>query len=154
MSVRSKSKGGGRDPELACIHIGCKALGLDDEARHDLQERVTGKRSAADMSAEERGPVLAELERLGWTPARKGPGLEPRRDLRFVFVLWGLLAKAGCVQPGRSALNAFISGPKFRAKWGEAPTDLRFLTADRAHDVIEALKDFCRREGVELEGRR
>jgi hypothetical protein len=141
----------GRDPLLAQLHIARKQIGLDEGDYRDVLERVTGKRSAGDMSAAERTIALAEFQRLGWQPKRKGPGIEPRRDHRFCFVLWALLAKAGVVKGGRGALNAFICAPNFQAKWGEAATDIRFLSGDRTADVIEALKNMAARKGVELD---
>lgn len=147
---RGPQPASGRDPQLAQLHIARKQLGLDEDTYRDVLERVAGKRSAGDMTSRERAVALAEFKRLGWAPKGKGRGVEPRRDHRFCFVLWGLLADAGVVTQGRAALNAFICAPNFRAKWGEAATDIRFLSADRTADVIEALKDMAARNGVEL----
>lgn len=141
-----------RDPRLAKIHVAKKQLGLDDDTYRDVLQRVTGQRSSKGLIDGQIEAVLAEFMRLGWRPAQgKKLALEPRADLRFVFVLWALLAKAGRVKAGRPALNAFICAPNFARKWGEVPTDLRFLTPARASDVIEALKDLCHRHRVPME---
>jgi phage gp16-like protein len=55
-----------RNRQLGRIHAGKKALGLDDDTYRALLERVTGKRSSADMTGTERNAVLAELARLGF----------------------------------------------------------------------------------------
>lgn len=55
-----------RNRQLARIHAGAKALDLDDDSYRCLLQRVTGKRSSADMTGAERNRVLAELARLGF----------------------------------------------------------------------------------------
>ncbi|MEM1344956.1 MAG: regulatory protein GemA [Pseudomonadota bacterium] len=144
----------GRDPVLAQIHIARQELGLEDDDYRTLLEQITGKRSAKDLSPTERRRVLDEFKRRGWKPKDRGTRrwreAEPRRDHRLVLVFWRLLAEAGVVTPGRQALNAFIANPTFRAKWSECPTDLRWLSIERTSDVIEALKQMARRNGVDL----
>jgi phage gp16-like protein len=54
-----------RRQQLARIHAGKKALGLDDETYRALLERVTGMRSSADMTTAQRNDVLQEFARLG-----------------------------------------------------------------------------------------
>ena len=55
-----------RNRQLGRIHAGKKALGLDDDTYRCLLERVTGKRSSADMTHLERQAVITELVRLGF----------------------------------------------------------------------------------------
>ncbi|MFX6292549.1 regulatory protein GemA, partial [Acinetobacter baumannii] len=62
-----------RTRELARIHQAKKQLGLDEDTYRAVLERVTGQRSAADLSAAGRAAVLAEFERLGFAPPRRGP---------------------------------------------------------------------------------
>lgn len=54
-----------RRQQLGRIHAGKKALGLDDETYRALLERVTGVRTSADMTTEQRNDVLREFARLG-----------------------------------------------------------------------------------------
>lgn len=54
-----------RARKLAAIHIAAGQLGLDDDTYRALLERVTGKRSAADLDANEAERVLDELRRQG-----------------------------------------------------------------------------------------
>lgn len=55
-----------RARQLARIHMGRQALGLDEETYRELLQRVTGKRSSAEMTADERRAVITELTRLGF----------------------------------------------------------------------------------------
>lgn len=139
---------------ITTIQIGKRQLGMEDGDYRDMLERVTGKRSSKGLSKAHKNAVIAELKRLGFETRPTGTGWKKkseRGDIRYIFVLWRLLAEAGAVTSGRKALNAWIGNPNFRAKWGECPTDANFLSIDRARDVIEALKDLCRRHQVRLD---
>lgn len=132
---------------FAAIHIARKDLGLAEDDYRALLERVTGKRSSATMSEAERGRVIEEMKRLGWkgkAPTRWRP---PSRDpqVRKVFALWGVLARAGIVRNGsRAALRAFV----VRMTGIEDP---EWMGPDQAGTVIEALKAMERR-GPAAEG--
>ena len=139
---------------IATIHVACKQLGIGQEARHDLQLRLVGKASLADMTPAEQLRVLEHLKAQGfkttaWGRARRKEA--SRGDVRFCHVLWGKLAQAGAVDAaGAKGLNAFIR-KRFAAAWGSVPLDV-----DQMHDhaqiatVIEALKAMCARAGITL----
>ncbi|TKA96888.1 regulatory protein GemA [Cereibacter changlensis] len=137
------------------IHVGCRELGLDADTRRDLQLVATGKASMAEMSEAELAKLLEALKARGFKPGFK-PGAKPPRpaaprpDLRYIHVLWGLLGKAGALKkPGREGLNAFLR-TRFEGKWGSVPIDIDALRdAGQINDVTRALKDMCRRAGVE-----
>jgi hypothetical protein len=142
------------------IHVGCKQLGLDDDTRHDLQLVATGKASMADMSDAELKRVIDALKARGFKPFgnRREGGLKgaykptaPRADLRFIHVLWGMLGAVDAVRvPGRDGLNAFIRA-RFEGKWKSVPIDVDTLRdAGQINDVTRALKDMCRRAGVQV----
>lgn len=134
------------------VIMACKELGMTDEDRHDFQELHTGKTSLTVMTLPDVNKLIAELKNKGWNPRR--PGRRPAEnsaDKRFIWVLWRLLGDAGAVKPGRAALRAFISNRNYHDKWGKPVTDVSFLSQERAADVIEALKDICRRNGVKLD---
>jgi phage gp16-like protein len=138
------------------VHVGCKALGLDEDTRHDLQLVATGKASMADMSEAELQKVVDALKAKGFAPgfAGKAKGRRPapeRADVRLIHVLWGQLGRAGKLKvEGRAGLNAFIRA-RFEKKWGSVPIDVDALKEwTQISDVIDALKDWCRREGIEL----
>lgn len=140
------------------VHVGCRSLGLDEETRRELQLVVTGKASLAEMTDGEIARVVDALKARGFQPAAPGAGgkrkahpAAPRADLRLVHALWSQLGRAGAVrQPGRSGLNAFIRA-RFAKKWGAVPADIDMLRDwSQIRDVIDALKDMCRRAGVEV----
>ena len=61
-----------RAAELAKIHIAKKQLGLDDDTYREMLKGVTGKTSAAELTACERADVLAHLKSAGFAGKRKG----------------------------------------------------------------------------------
>ncbi|WP_158971963.1 gp16 family protein [Chachezhania sediminis] len=140
------------------IHVACRELGLDADTRHDLQLAVTGKASMSDMSDADLHLVMSALKDRGFKPAGKGAfkgrsePLAPRADLRFVHVLWKQLGDAGALtRPDRDGLNAFIRS-RFEGKWQFVPLDVDALRDPvQINAVIQALKDMCRREGIDLE---
>lgn len=138
------------------IHVGCKQLGIDSDNRHDLQLALTGKASMADMDEVELRAVVDGLKARGFSTGFKGRSKgrrapAPRADLRLVHVMWRLLGEAGALQrPGRDGLNAFVRS-QFEGKWRSVPIDIDALRdAGQIDDVIQALKDWCRRAGVKL----
>ena len=72
-----------RRAELAKIHIGGKAMGLDREAYEDLLESLTGERSSAGLDRAGRRKVLAHMRsrgvRFGRPRRRKRPAAAPER---------------------------------------------------------------------------
>jgi hypothetical protein len=65
---------------IGLVHAAAKKIGMDEDARRAMQQRVTGKASAADMSEAELVAVCAELARLGAdihvpAPPAGGPGM-------------------------------------------------------------------------------
>lgn len=64
-SIRKKASRESMDArrrvELARIHVQAKQLGLDEDTYRALLLRETGRESAADLNARERGKVLNEL---------------------------------------------------------------------------------------------
>lgn len=135
------------------VHVGARALGLDEETRRELQAQVTGKASLRDMSEPELKAVLKALENRGFTPTRKGRHAPaPRADLRYAHKLWSLLAEAGALrEPGRAGLNAFVRA-RFARSWGSVPADIDMLRDwSQIADVIDALKAMCARAGVRID---
>ncbi|WP_417262607.1 phage protein GemA/Gp16 family protein [Celeribacter sp.] len=136
------------------IFAGCKQLGIDNETRHDLQLVVTGKASMSDMTDADLESMVQALKEKGFKPGFKA-GRRPaakRADVRFCHVMWRLLFEAKQVKvKGPKGLNAFIRS-RFETKWGHVPIDIDAMQdASEIRDVVEALKDWCARSGVELE---
>ena len=122
-----------RDPLLAQLHIARAQLCMEDDDYRLLLERVTGQRSAADLSEPQRRAVVAELKRRGFkTKGGRKPSGKPY--IRLVFALWGELKRAGIWrEDGIGSLRAFT-----RKMAGV--DDPEFMTYAEATKVIEALK--------------
>ncbi|MEM1077435.1 MAG: regulatory protein GemA [Pseudomonadota bacterium] len=137
------------------IHVGCRQLGIDDDARRDLQLVATGKTSMSDMDEADLGKVLKALKAKGFKPtaARKPKYRQaPRADLRLCHVLWGKLGEATALEkPGRDGLNAFVR-KTFEASWGSVPADIDMLRDPaQINAVIQALLAWCNRVGADVD---
>ncbi|MVO16833.1 gp16 family protein [Parasedimentitalea huanghaiensis] len=137
------------------IHIGCRQLHLDADARRALQLAVTGKASMKDMSDTDLLKVLKRLEKDGFKPSSKGSKKHkaaPRADLRLVHVLWGKLSDAGALHdPSRKGLNKFIRD-QFGKAWGSIPADIDMLRDGvKINAVIQALKAWGSRADIDFD---
>jgi hypothetical protein len=133
------------------VHVACRELGLDGEARRDLQLAVTGKASMTDMTEADLERLLDRLKADGFTLQTGRRPAAPRADLRLVHVLWRRLGEAGLLERSdRGGLNAFVRS-RFEAVWGSVPADIDMLRDHKQIDmVIEALKQWCRRAGLDI----
>lgn len=132
----------GRARLMGAVRAACRRLGLDDDDRRHLQREVTGKASLAEMSLGEIGRVLDRLNK-DW----KGPSGH-RAYLGKIKALWWTLHWLGAVaEPGEPALAAFVQRQTGKER-------LAFLGHKEAFRVIEALKDWAARAGVEWPDRR
>ena len=123
-----------RSKLIRAVHAACRKLGLDDDARRDIQIGVTKKASLKDMDAAEINLVLARIKRHSTSADRPHIGK--------VRALWWSLYWLGAVeQSDARAIDAFVE-----RQTGVAA--LRFLDHRQAHSVVDALKGWCRREGV------
>jgi len=136
------------------IFAACRQLGLDDDARRDLQVSVTGKASLRDMSDGELKLVVNRLKQAGFTDKPRNPRHKPapRADLRMIHVLWRKLGQAGALRdPSRAGLNKFIRA-RFEATWGSVPADVDMLRDWQQIDaVIQALKSWGQRAEIEFD---
>tara|TARA_R110002094_G_scaffold160396_10_gene145820 strand:- start:5206 stop:5643 length:438 start_codon:yes stop_codon:yes gene_type:complete len=136
------------------IHVGCRELRIDSDARRALQLEVCGKTSMSDMTEADLKKVIKRLKKDGFNaqPGANKRAASPRADLRYVHVLWGLLGKAGKLKkPGRDGLNAFVRS-RFEHKWQSVPLDIDNLrNGGQINDVTRALKDWCEREHIKTE---
>ena len=137
------------------IHVGCRQLGLDSDARRDLQTAVTGKSSMRDMDARELKLVIDRLKANGFEdtkPTSKGHKAAPRADLRLIHVLWRKLGDADALErPDREGLNAFIRS-QFGEKWASVPADVDMLRDWKQIDaVINALVSWGKRAEIDFD---
>jgi phage gp16-like protein len=138
-----------RHAVLAKVHIAKKDLGLDDDTYRDVIERVTkGRtRSSKDMQNHELHDLLVEFKAKGWVPkaATLGRGAAKDPQSRMVRGLWIELANAGVVRDrSENALRGYV-------KRITSLEDLKFCDGREKHQLIEALKAWGAREGVEFE---
>ena len=92
--------------QKARIHIGQKALGMDDDTYRAFLQRLTGKSSSKAMTIGERARVLAEMTRLGAFRDARRP--LPRQQ-RACLGKWYELRKRGIVHSkDKSSFNRYI----------------------------------------------
>lgn len=130
---------------IAKLHLAKKQLNLHDDDYRDALERVTGQRSAADLSRAQLEAALAEMTRLGFTAAPKAPraggkaAFNPAASkARAMLISLGLM---GVIRDSsEKALEAFA-----RRQLGVE----RLAWADQAqvYKLIEALKAIANRNG-------
>ena len=132
------------------IHVGCRELGIDRDDRHSLQVITTGKESLSDMSESDLLKMVDALKARGFKPDNRGKRPRAgRADVRYCHVLWRLLHEKGIVRvAGADGLNAFIRS-RFSEKWGAEPIDIDVMRDwSQINDVVSALQDWCRRQGI------
>lgn len=140
------------------IHVAKSQLGLDDATYRAILRRVTGKESAKECSFTELENLKAEMENLGWKPARKAhprAGTRPLADGEVAAklrALWISGYHLGVVKdPSEAALAAFVKRATGGKKRGVDA--LQWLTDADARKAIEAVKAWLAREaGVEWKG--
>lgn len=144
-----------RQSHLAAIHVAQKALGLSADDASALKLAITGKASSADMSEAQRKKYLAHLsglqERAGLIAPRPQKRTYVQRnadddqDERWAKAraLWHALAAADAVHTNTdAALMSYIKRQTKLEHW-------RFLNSYQVNSVIEALKKWCTRSGID-----
>jgi hypothetical protein len=129
-----------RSKMIYAVRAACGRLGIDDDDRRAIQIEETGKASLADMDVSDLGKLLDRLNK-GW----KGP-MGHRAYIGKIRALWWTLYWLGAVEDPKDApLEAFIKRQTGKSR-------LPFLGHKEAFSVIEALKSWAAREGVEWPG--
>lgn len=145
MSATSIDRGAERrNKELARIHVGKKFLRLDEETYRALLERVSGKRSAADLDGPGRGAVLREMIRLGFKVDSAGD-----RARKFAGRPGEVKAR-----PMLRKVEALLADAKRPWSYAHAMsksmfsvTRVQWLRDDQLHKLIAALQTDARRHG-------
>jgi phage gp16-like protein len=103
-----------RAREIGALHAMAKELALTEDSRRDVIQRVTGKRSAGDLTPNERKAVLDEFRRLGAGKAnpKRGLRVQPSADTAGMVAkaraMWISLHQLGAVtDPSDGALEAW-----------------------------------------------
>ncbi|WP_273722797.1 regulatory protein GemA [Bartonella sp. AU18XJBT] len=132
---------------LAVLHMGKRALGLDDETYRALLYRLTGKQSAKDLNYSEKRLVVAEMKAFGFEPNGKRLEGKYAKKLQALWIAgWNL----GIIRDrSDKALLAFV-------KRQTGVDHVRFLRdSDDACRAIEALKGWLQRDGgVDWKGKK
>jgi phage gp16-like protein len=137
---RPQTKPAHRSNDLARIHILKKDLNLSEDEYRDLLQTLTGRRSAGELSFEERSRVAAHFEKLKRATKPNKVTRTPKE--KKVLAMWGALQAAGIVQKGTLAPLS---------KWLQRegmPARLEWLNDDQLTKIIEQLKLWCARVGV------
>lgn len=138
-SARRQASGGDdpRNRKMRAVLAACRRLGIDKEARKDIQQQIVGSASMAEMTHVQLSKLLDHLNR-DWQ------GTNPSRPhLAKIKALWWSVYWLGLIdEPGEKALSTFV-----KRQTGVAA--LRFLDSRQSFSVIEGLKQWLEREGVE-----
>lgn len=129
------------------VHIARKDLGLDEDTYRDVLERVTGKRSAGDITDFQLTTLIADFKKRGWVPKPKATAAgvaAPKRSavpqVRKVWAIWFEMCRNKVVrEPTKTALRAFV-------KRMTGVTDPEWLSPEQCGVIIEALKAWRKRE--------
>lgn len=132
---------------IAKVHIARKDLALDDTTYRALLMRVTGRESCSKMNMGQISQILDEFKRLGWKPRR--PRKSGQRKMaddaqsRMVRGMWITLAQNGIVRDSsEEALAAYV-------KRMTGMEDLAWLNAAQVNKVINGLRSWLQREGLD-----
>lgn len=129
----------------------CREVGLAEDVRRLMQERVTGKASTSAMGKGDFIKLMDELkERHGWKPKRHQPKragartIAPGDQAAKIRALWLSLYHLGEVtDPAETAIDAYV-------RRVTKIDSLRFLDGAGADRVIKALRGWCDRVGYRL----
>jgi len=147
-----------RRAQLAKIHIGAKQLGLIDGEDRDTYEAmlysVARVRSAADLDSAGRQRVISHLKRCG-ADFRRPKGKRkytPGSQAALIRHLWERLHNAGEVRSNSDqALRRYVRNQtKSYHPDGVGYDSPELMPMPVASKVIEQMKRWCRRCGVEL----
>lgn len=131
---------GNRRALLAKVHIARKELALGEDSYRDLLERVTGRRSAADLDDRQLVLVVNEMKGKGFAPRSK-PKTASSPSAGKARALWISLHQLGVVRnPSEKALESF-------GKRQLKVERLVWADDDQMYRLIEALKDMAERAG-------
>ena len=133
---------------LAKIHIAKKELGLSDEVYRDILKIQCGRTSSAKLTPMQAEQLLRHFKKLGWQPkaAQKLPGMDIPSDgqSQKILALWISLHQAGVIKDrSDKALLAFVKRMTHK-------DHLRWCDGQDKHKIIEALKDWAKREDVDV----
>jgi phage gp16-like protein len=134
-----------RRKDLAVIHTGKKRLELDDENYRVLLDGLTGKRSAAELTPQERAKVITKMDELGAETAPRStskPGgqkwvskarVKPSQDkARLIWKIEQLLNELGEKLSYAESILKQMFGD-------QAPAALEWATPEQLRKLVASL---------------
>ena len=132
---------------IKLIHVAKTKLGLEDEVYRDILESTTGKTSSKLLTPAQLEAVLDRLKQLGFTVESKEKtdvkNLASDAQSKLIRHLWLQLHQAGQVKNGSElALAKFVENRVHVSA-------LQFLSTRHADMIINHLRQWCKRCGIE-----
>ncbi len=132
---------------IKLIHVAKNKLGLDDDVYRDILKSTTGKDSSKLLTPAQLEAVLDRLKQLGFTIESKNKddfkNLANDAQSKLIRHLWLQLHAAGAVKNGSEiALAKFVENRV-------DVSALQFLSSKHADMIINHLRQWCKRCGIE-----
>ena len=132
---------------IQLIHVGKNKLGLDDDLYREVLQSTTGKSSSKDLTIGQLEAVLDRMKQLGFDIESKEKSgvknLASDAQSKLIRHLWLALHEAGPVRDSsEKALAKFVEN-----KVGVSA--LQFLSSHHADMIINHLRQWCKRCGIE-----
>lgn len=132
---------------IKLIHVAKTKLGLDDDVYRDILQSTTGKTSSKLLTPAQLEAVLDRLKQLGFEVESKDKAgvknLASDAQSKLIRHLWLQLHEAGQVKNGSElALAKFVENRV-------GVSALQFLSSKHADMIINHLREWCKRCGIE-----
>lgn len=131
---------------LRALHAAARQAGIGDETRRDLMERLTGKRSAGEMTEDELQRVVSELRRQAPGERRSFvAGVNARAIVKLANLCYDLWHLGAMSKPAEAVILGFV-----RRQTGRDYSALRFASAGDLNAAIDGAREWLGRLGVRL----
>ncbi|ENX33903.1 hypothetical protein F889_02567 [Acinetobacter colistiniresistens] len=132
---------------IKLIHVAKTKLGLEDDVYRDILSSTTGKTSSKELNLAQLDAVLDRLKQLGFAVESRDKtsvkNLASDAQSKLIRHLWLQLHEVGAVRDGsEKALAKFVEN---RVN----VSALQFLSSKNADMVINHLRQWCKRCGIE-----
>jgi phage gp16-like protein len=124
---------------LAKVHIAKKELGLQEDDYRAVIERVTGRTSSRDCTAQQLDTLLREFKRLGWKGAPPVKARSQRAQVRMIHAIFADIRPHLAVGDD-STLRAFVQRMTKTEANPAGVSAPEFLDGEQAGKVVEGLK--------------
>ena len=145
MSQPNSTSATNRQRLIRLVHVAKRELNMADDAYRTILSSRFNKASAADLTVPELEQLVSHLKNCGFK-VRKNPSARAQAtdaQSQKIRALWLALSQAGVVRDSsEQALGSFVK----RMTGVDA---LQWLKPQQASGVIEELKKWCARKGVD-----